>query len=124
MEAATKYNKIYKTQLIADPWILGKLPKIDIYLESDKKVEINTVANRSNKGKSRGVLVIITLPERTQEKDHNTINSKTAEERRTNLGISKNSVVKVVKSSGIKAVTKTKIPKITRFMMAERLVRI
>ena len=124
LETATKNNNIYRTQEMALPWILGKLPKIETYWVWERNVETRTVTNNSSKGRSSGVLVIMTLPSRTQEKDQRTRRTRTATVKTINLGVSKNSVVKEVKTRGVRTATVTKIAKITLFIMADKFCRI
>src|SRR5260221_11703200 len=90
---------------MAEPWILGKLPKIEIYLVSEKILDKITTTSISNRGRSRGVLVIDTLPWITQVKDQRTSSTKRATEIRISLGVSKNSVVSGKKNRGVKVTT-------------------
>jgi len=60
----------------------------------------------------------------TQENDQSINRTKTATVKTTNLGVSKNSVVKEVNSSGIKTATATSIEKIALFIKADKFWRI
>jgi len=79
----------------------GKLPKIETYFESETKVEMIITTSKSNKGRSRGVLVNKTLPCRTQLKTQRASKSSVPAIKRTNFALSKYSVVKEVKISGV-----------------------
>lgn len=70
-----------------------------------------TINNRNN-DKSRGVLVKITFPSTIQFKDHTASNIRTTVVKRTNFGVSKNSVVKGVNKRGVKTTTASSVPKI------------
>lgn len=95
-----------------------------MYLDSERKVETKTVPSNNNKGISSGVRVITIFPSNTQDRDHKINRISTAMTRTINLGVSKNSVVKEVKTKGVKTVTATRIAKITLFNKADKLFRI
>lgn len=102
-----KYNKMYVIRLTTEPWILGRFPKIAVFLESLKMVERTITPRNSSSGKSNGVLVITTFPSVTHFSDQIKSMASTIAAKKMILGASKISVVNDVKVKGTKNTTKT-----------------
>lgn len=98
---------------MALPWTLGRLPMMAAGRESESTAETTIAAKSSNNGMSSGVLVIVTLPFKTQESDQSTKRSSEEKAISVTFGISKNSVVNGRNSKGVKKRTIIRTPVIT-----------
>jgi hypothetical protein len=67
--------------------------------------------------------VIITLPSKTQENTQSISITRTTTARRSILGVSKNSVVKELKTIGVSAANPTSRTKITLLVKADKVWR-